>query len=93
MTPHYIRHRLSQIAMRIEEAEADAGRPVLAHQLVQKRGLSGAGLTDDIDMHEPVGLADAKAARPVIASGLADRGDHVILRGHAVSLAGLAPLP
>jgi len=47
-------HAVDQIAVRVEESEAGAGRQILGHEIGEERGLARAGLAEEPEVAEPI---------------------------------------
>ena len=59
---HVLRRRCRQIAVGINETQALSRRHVLADHVLQKRGLTGAGLPDDVLVEEAVSAKNAEGS-------------------------------
>jgi hypothetical protein len=46
--------------MWVKKGEAASLMEILIHQVLEKRGLTGSGLTDSVEVHEPIGLFHAE---------------------------------
>ena len=66
---HLIAQPLDQIAVRIDQGKAAACGQVLARQMLKHRRFANTGLTDQIDVREPVGLANAKRNEAAMEGG------------------------
>lgn len=64
-----------EIAMRIKDGTAAASPDVLKHERFEKGRLAGPGLSDGIQVEEPVGLPDAETLRGESGIGLGEEGD------------------
>lgn len=79
--------RFGQIAVRVDEAKAQAVVRVLSRHVAEQGRLAGAGLADDVQVRQAVGQRDAERAVAVAVVCEADRGDGVVVRFHRPSMA------
>ena len=63
MWRHAVDHGLREIAMRIEQREAAAGREILLDHGKEERRLAGAGLADHV--HVPTAIVECERDRSV----------------------------
>lgn len=68
---------LSQVAVRVDEADAMTGGNVLPHHRLDERRLACPGLADDVHVREPVGMLDAELLVRVSEVGAGEVGDGV----------------
>src|SRR5947208_16421998 len=63
--------------MRIEHRQTVAGADILTRQILQQRGLSGSGFSNDVRVRPAIGLPDAENLPVIPEVGLADDGDWI----------------
>ncbi len=82
-----------QIAMRIYQTEPVALPEILAHEVIEKRRLASAGLSEDVDVLHPIREPYAGGLIAITAVSRTDHRDAVGVPVHSNSLANKASPP
>ena len=72
-----LRQACRQITMRINQTKPEPGLRILPRKVIKQRGYAGAGLPDDIEVHEAIRQVKAKRLRAVVVVAGAEHGDVV----------------